>query len=151
MTEIDLDLIKLRATVRGWRFEQFDDPEQIHIECKYGGWLMFQSGKRIRREHPWSDTPAHKRIEATLTAPRWTLARLLSEPPEGWRSEGEVMRWGGNEVGSEVSVFVGTASDGALFVSTVVDNYARATEVARLAERYKAAAELALILAEIQP
>ncbi len=152
---IDLDLIKLRATVRGWRFEQFDDPEQIHIECKYGGWIVYQTGRLPRREHPWGNFSAHKRIEATLTAPRWTLDRLLSEPPEGWTydKDDDSLVYGLDQETNEYDIaFLLERDEGAVSWRLLAADICLGREdLASLGRELKAAAELAHILAEIQP
>ncbi len=152
---IDLELVKLRATVRGWVFES-NDPDSALVKCGYGGWIVFCAGRP-----PWRE--CDKRIEATLTAPRWTLDRLLSEPPEGWTHQrtwntpGDILAWltwGGSmraESGRhEVTVIVERSPD-ALRMFPSIFGGAGHEGLARLAERHKAAAELAYIPAEVEP
>lgn len=160
---VDLDLVELRCKLRGWKCERFteDGADYVSVECRYGGEFVLGADGWVGRESGW-DTPAHKRIEALLTAPRWTLDRLLSEPPEGWRVLREShshdhrrrgrLAWGRDlgiahrEVVAEVVVF---STD--VFCVPQIAPAEGPTELARLAERLKAAAELALILAEVEP
>lgn len=150
---IDLELVKLRATVRGWVFERPDD-DTVGVQCKYGGWIVYQTGRLPRREHPWGNFSAHKRIEATLTAPRWTLDRLLSEPPEGWVYEArhERLMWQGDD-GDSLCLSVSWCHDvdGWLEWDFNLATERHHHDLAAFAGQLKAAAELALILAEIQP
>lgn len=150
---IDIDLIELRCQLRGWTYERFDNPSQIHIECKYGGWLQIQPGKRVRREQPWADTTAHKRIEALLMAPRWTLERLMSSPPEGWSCIDLQLVWG--ELVAETArheIVAGVKLwDGKFGLDVSVYGDAGSNELVRFAERLKVVAELALVVAEIEP
>lgn len=165
-TPIDLALVELRCKLRGWksyRLNAGEDGDTIAVECKYGGLVGFDADGQRTYEEAWN-TPAHKRIEALLTAPRWTLERLLSEPPEGWRFErcpcGNVghpgwLHWG-EEIRRpfdtqnalhEVTLEVVVGESGV----TTKPFVAASRHQGRLAEAFKAAAELALILAEVEP
>lgn len=158
-TPIDLDLVELRCRLRGWKCERFteDGADYVSVECRYGGEFVLGADGWVGRESGW-DTPAHKRIEAMLLAPRWTLDRLLSEPPEGWRvvppadpdTAVHVLAWGDDP--EAVRVALGFVDTHGLLVSANVPGAAVGADgLARLAERHKAAAELALILAEVEP
>lgn len=144
---IDLELVKLRATVRGWVFES-NDPDSALVKCGYGGWIVFCAGRP-----PWRE--CDKRIEAILTAPRWTLARLLSEPPEGWTydKDDDSLVYGLDQETNEYDIaFLLERDEGAVSWRLLAADICLGREdLASLGRELKAAAELAYILAEIQP
>ena len=148
---IDLDLVEMRCRIRGWACERHSN--RLHAWGP-AGWVWFDSwaygGDAVAQYGP------------LLTAPRWTLDRLLSEPPEGWRVVDHVtprrrywqalLAWGESysEHNHELSCALGAHPQSLLSV-TVNQTCASHADLARLAERHKAAAELALILAEVEP
>ncbi len=156
MSIVDLDLVQLRATVRGWTHRRFveDGIDCVSVLCKFGGILVLGDTGILNRVHPWGSA-AHACIEAILTAPRWTLDRLFSEPPEGWRvapvhddEDGiVVLDWGGSQEEPEIRAAFGFV-DG---VPLATIDPAKSGRPAHLAERHRAAMGLAYLLAEIQP
>lgn len=146
MSEIDLELVKLRATVRGWEIAR-EWPACVIVRVPPGRLVWVQpEGAHLRNLTPVT--------MPELVGPRWTLDRLLSEPPEGWVYEArhERLMWQGDD-GDSLCLSVSWCHD--------VDGWLEwdfnlATErghhdLAAFAGQLKAAAELAYILAEIQP
>ena len=145
---IDLDLVELRCRLRGWKCVRFveDGIDCVSVECRFGGEIILGAGGVFGTISPWN-TPAHKRIEALLTAPRWTLERLLSEPPEGWRydAQGGYLSW------SEDECITAVFFPGRVLWDFDTAMRMRGSDAAAFAAKLKAAAELALILAEVEP
>ena len=144
---INLDLVELRAKLRGWECERRANRLNVWGPA---GWIWFDSwaygGDAVAKHGP------------LLTAPHWTLERLLSEPPEGWRvvppadpdTAVHVLARGDDPEATRVAL--GFVDSHGLLVSANVPGAAVGPEgLARLAERLKAAADLALILAEVEP
>lgn len=134
---VDIDLIELRCKLRGWECTRggYGGVRSVTVSTPATWCAIWESGVSL------GETPA------ILTAPRWTLDRLLSDPPKGWCQHKQYGRgwlcWGdGNFVC--VSVAQGLRK---LRVGTHVG---ATDDIARLAERHKAVAELALIIAEIE-
>lgn len=151
---IDLDLVELRCRLRGWTCERFveDSADYASIECKYGGELVLGADGFIHREYGWN-TPAHKRIEDMLLVPRWTLDRLMSSPSDGWSCIGVQLVWGDVVGDTERHEVVASVQrwDGKFGLDVSVFGDAGPDDLARFSERLKATAELALIVAEIEP
>lgn len=155
-TPIDLDLVELRAKLRGWTVLA-RGREKIDIHTPAGSAELCSWGEIDCDEHTLAEHIP------TLTAPRWTLERLLSVPPEGWRVAkagiGRALKWGGPWLWGddewedyEVACSVVVLPDPArILLRTTVAPASGPEGLARLAERHKAAAELALILAEVEP
>lgn len=154
---IDLDLVELRCKLRGWTIYSRQPGEICVIVPErpgYAGAVICANGADVHE--------TGQKSADILTAPRWTLDRLLSEPPEGWRVVDHVtprrrywqalLAWGESysEHNHELSCALGAHPQSLLSV-TVNQTCASHADLARLAERHKAAAELALILAEVEP
>ena len=149
---IDLDLVELRCKLRGWtlvRAPATCPRPDAWIARDAHGITVASHGYTVEIPYPGT---------ALLTAPRWTLERLLSEPPEGWRvvppadpdTAVHVLARGDDPEATRVAL--GFVDSHGLLVSANVPGAAVGPEgLARLAERHKSAAELALILAEVEP
>jgi len=160
---IDLDLVKFRAKLRKWHIcdnvntfavyhptaDPTEAPKEVRFDARTGAILVSTS--------EW--------FEEQLTGPRWTLERLFSEPPSGWavvrendRNALAYMNWGAEHDGSHFGWDTHEATialrrfplTGGIDALSVVSS-AQGKGLTRLAERHEAAAELANILAEIQP
>lgn len=148
-TPIDLELVELRCRLRGWPVS-YRYPAEGPATC-----LVLRQGGRLVWVRPGGATLRNgKSIDwPEVTAPRWTLERLISEPPEGWRAvsgapyfpKEKLLEWGGSPHAPEMSMRILTKPK----IDMDGVRWARPCTLARLAERHKAAAELALILAEV--
>lgn len=152
-TSIDLDLVELRCRIRGWTLVR------APANCpRPDAWTVRDGDGIVVASHGYTLDYARPTGTALLTAPRWTLERLLSEPPEGWRvvppadpdTAVHVLARGDDPEATRVAL--GFVDSHGLLVSANVPGAAVGPEgLARLAERHKAASELALILAEVEP
>ncbi len=126
--KVDLDLVELRAKLRGWRVERNDafvyvydsDARVATFPRKSGGGWGVQSNP--------------------LTRPRLTLADIVAHPPEGWWHDGAAFRWGEQIGGSNNTMMA------------VVDAKTSNVAVARgLGVAYEAAAHRAIAALLVLP
>lgn len=160
---IDLDLVELRAKVRGWPVLPGED--ELCVETPHGDVWVQADGTAYSVFASADSRGPRCPVIALLTAPRWTLARLLDSPPEGWRvmgrmgpNRGTVLGWGDRvgwleppEDSAELMVEVRKGAGRCVMYAHPHGYHDGGYSFARLAERHKAAAELALILAEVEP
>lgn len=156
---VDLDLVELRCKVRGWSCERvWADAESGQSEWAYALEITTPEGYlAIRDDGACEGALAYAQ---SLTAPRWTIDRLLQHPPDGWACIEQppeprpkvwyaIFVWGtmrfsrGDDVW-EVQVHLSPS----MAVTPSID---RASDHARLVERLKALSELTAIIGEIVP
>jgi len=76
----DLDLIALRARLRGWAIPDEDNHGDEFVIITPGGEVTVTHGWPISE---WSSSA--RPYANILTAPRLTLADIIADPGEGWR------------------------------------------------------------------
>lgn len=141
---INLDLIELRCKLRGWECTRggYGGVRSVTVSTPATWCAMWESGVSL------GEPPD------ILTAPRWTLEKLLSEPPKGWigmtlKGDGPAgvlaLGWNSKTEEREVTAVIFVGSSG----PTVRLSVEHTDDLARFAERHRAAAELAIIIAEI--
>ena len=138
---IDLDLVELRCRLRGWAV--LPGYGEVCVKRPEGDlWLRLDA-----------DPTTLRGDAAMLALPRWTLDRLMSDPPEGWTCIAGQLSWGDvvavtrrHEIEASIANWQGN-----LGLDIGVYGDAGPDELARFAVRLRAAAELALILAEVEP
>lgn len=155
MTTIDLDLVELRAKARGWRVERVREYLGGHQYVDHVSVYTPQGRIWADETGEWgNDAVASEPHEHIIAAPRWTLDRLLSEPPEGWVYEARYERLMWRSDPGEPSLSV-TWEHGGKWLGwewhfdVATDCYTE--RLPAFARQAQAAAELALILAEVEP
>ena len=146
---IDLDLVKLRAEVRGWPWD--DLGADLVVRAPHGVTVLVSDLCRPLPTEQW--------VWDLLTAPRWTLDRLIEQPPEGWVVSAGPYRYGPKSefyrLRAELAhgttgarVKVNLCATGRLDVKPDTGSWGKARKHASAA---RAVAELLAILAEVEP